>query len=123
MINSKRKFEKNMRNLLKRINNGTFDKSVLTDTDLECLYECSQRGYIRGIHLDRNAMGYLIGDVDHNIRLLYPGYAFMANRFPNWRSNLAIAISIIALAVSVLCEFTPIPEIIKKIFSGIVTLR
>lgn len=121
MTNNKSKFEKNMRRLLKQIDGGTLEVSDITKEDMECLYECQQRGYIRGLHLERNARGNLIGSVDGNVRLLYLGYRFLDNRFPNLRSNLAIAISIVAIIVSILCEFTPIPDIVKEMFSGLIT--
>lgn len=115
-MSKKQKFEKTMRSLMKEIDDKTFDLQSKSDYELECLYECLQRGYIRGIHLDRCITGQLIGRPDENVRVLYPGYVFMDTKFPNLRSNIAIAVSVSAFLISILCEFTPIPEMIKQLF-------
>lgn len=115
-MNNRRKFEKNMRRMLRKIQRGTLDTTCLSLEESECLYECQQRGFIRGLHLARNVDGYLIGNLDRNLSILYPGYIFLSERFPNLRSNIAIMLSILALIVSIVCEFTPLPGIVKQMF-------
>ena len=118
-MKSKRDFEKNMRRLMKLINSHQLDITSLSDEEIECLYECVNRNYIRGIHLKRNILGKLIGGVDGNIIVLYDGFVFLSR--PELKANVSLVVSIIALVLSLLVAFTPFPDISKEIIQTIFT--
>lgn len=77
-MDGKHRFEKNMRRILRSIIKGD-DLKELSSYDLECLYECVERGYLIGITADRNANGEPIHDVSH-LTIKYRGYYILKKK-------------------------------------------
>lgn len=104
MANHNKKFEKQMRNLLKAIdNNETIDYE--DQTIRRCVYECVQRGYVTGYHkCDCTTDNTIVFDYS-NPRVEKAGYEFLYPKI-NWIQIITLLASVIAALCSVISLLT-----------------
>lgn len=112
MFKSSKDFDKNMRRLLITIRDSGVP-SELSQDDMHCLETCVARGYVTGIRTQRMASGHIVADMTQIVRIEKPGHAFIDNKHPNLRVNVAIIISVVALLISLLTGLTDMVDGVK----------
>lgn len=116
MKNYKRSFDADMRSILRNLIDGSFHIPSPDSPLSECLFECIELSYVRGIEFFRDANGGL------HFTAIKPtvtrkGREFLDERSPNFRANLAIGISIAALLIPLLAYLRDICDTIQWLFS------
>ncbi len=121
MKKNTRKFEKTMREIIKRV----IDKQPLAEhcTDNpEQLCECIDRGYIGGITYSRSEAGNAFFDLSEPF-IRYKGIEFLENKHPEFKSNgrfylsiFSTIVSVLALIVSFLSKYIDIQTVLNQYF-------
>lgn len=107
-------WKKEMRRIIKIINQGDENLDITNNFTAECLATCIDKEYIIGYSYDRNALGNPM--FDHiNPKVTQEGMLFIENKSPNRSANIAIIISVFALLISLLSN-------LEKIIASVIML-
>ena len=98
MLKTERELDRAMREMLGRARDGALPRG-LSPEEMLCLQECVKRQYISGVTIStfegRPTADYRAPGITRE------GLLFLENKHPGLKANIAIAISVLALALSI----------------------
>lgn len=122
MKSNTKDFEKVMRNIIEALYTTGKLPNNCCDQHSEQLAECVRREYVRGIICSQSMMNTLHFTVQNPV-VTYKGLDFLENRHPNRKSNITLAVSIVAIilsglsvAVAFLAAYKDIAETLRLLF-------
>lgn len=109
---------RSMRELLTEISNCDFSKWEKFDViKMIAVREIINRGFVGGITWNDN---FNPREIRTNFAYVtLDGYTFLEHKHPNWKSNLALVLSCVAIMMSFACAFTPFPEWVQQWISSL----
>ena len=118
MIKSEKRFKKEMRRMIRRVARGEDIQNNLSDQEREVLTECIEQGLLLSACPLNNGKVIRVQDgtprPNLNVQAVpLKGLSFLRPDWENVRSWIALALSIISLAISTLLNYGAIAETIR----------